>query len=237
MARLAVLAVLAASALALTTPHYARAELAAGHAAHAARLVTPVAETQPKQRIRRAKRCGPQAPLAPSTTKAAAKPTTPVNVAPEPEPKPTTDKPAPAPAPKPTTVAPKPKPTSDPAPPPATGGSCGARSTRGGLSGDGTFFDTGLGACGQTTSNTDLIAAVSMELYDSFPGYSGGNPNNNPICGKKVKANYNGKSVIVTVVDRCVGCACGALDFSPAAFEQLADFDEGRIHGVTWSFV
>ncbi|EJD55615.1 barwin-like endoglucanase [Auricularia subglabra TFB-10046 SS5] len=236
MARLAVLALLAVSALALTTPHYARAELAASHAAHAARLVTPVAETQPKQRIRRAKRCGPQAPLS-STTKAAAKPTTPVNVAPEPAPKPTTDKPAP----KPTTVAPRPtadpKPTSNPPPPPATGGSCGARSTLGGLSGDGTFFDTGLGACGQTTSNSDFIVAVSMDLYDSFPGYSGGNPNNNPICGKKVKANYQGKSVTVTVVDRCVGCACGALDFSPAAFEKLADFGEGRIHGVTWSFV
>ena len=38
-------------------------------------------------------------------------------------------------------------------------------------------------------------------------------------------------------VDRCVGCAPWDLDFSPAAFEKLASFDEGRINGVTWHWL
>lgn len=44
--------------------------------------------------------------------------------------------------------------------------------------GDATFYDVGMGACGVYNVPTDFIAAVSHELYDTFPGYSGGNPNN-----------------------------------------------------------
>ena len=43
-----------------------------------------------------------------------------------------------------------------------------------------------------------------------------------------------GKSVTITVTDRCVGCAETDLDFSPAAFSQLADLSVGRLDGVTW---
>ena len=73
-------------------------------------------------------------------------------------------------------------------------------------SGDGTFYATGkyllllsfrvisdvfigLGACGITNSDTDYIVAVSQELFDSYPGYSGANPNKNPVCNKKIKAS------------------------------------------------
>ncbi|TDL28709.1 hypothetical protein BD410DRAFT_811779 [Rickenella mellea] len=100
----------------------------------------------------------------------------------------------------------------------------------------GTFYGIGLGSCGWTNGGDDLIAAVSWKLYDSFPGYQGGNPNNNPVCGRKVTAHYNGKSTQVTIVDRCTGCAETDLDFSPAAFNQLADFALGRIHGVKWNW-
>ncbi|GJE91514.1 hypothetical protein PsYK624_076640 [Phanerochaete sordida] len=103
-------------------------------------------------------------------------------------------------------------------------------------SGDGTFYATGLGACGIVNSDADYIAAASHILYDSFPGYAGGNPNNNPICRKPVTATYNGKSVKVLITDRCEACAEWDLDFSPAAFQQLADESVGRLHGVTWSF-
>lgn len=41
----------------------------------------------------------------------------------------------------------------------------------------------------------------------------------------------------MTAVDRCVGCDSWDLDFSPAAFEQLASFDLGRIYGVQWQWV
>jgi len=103
--------------------------------------------------------------------------------------------------------------------------------------GDGTFYATGLGACGITNHDTDFIAAASMLLFDNYPNYTGGNPNNNPLCGRKVKANYQGKSVTVTITDRCVGCAVTDLDFSPSAFDQLADPAIGRLHGVTWDWV
>ncbi|EJD40629.1 hypothetical protein AURDEDRAFT_69810 [Auricularia subglabra TFB-10046 SS5] len=106
-------------------------------------------------------------------------------------------------------------------------------------SGDGTLFDTsvGLGACGVQNNNGQFIAAVSHALFDTFPGYAGGNPNNNPICGRTATANYNGRSITFTIEDRCAGCnGFGDLDFTPAAFTALVgSTDPGRVHGVTWS--
>ncbi|KAI0343376.1 plant expansin, partial [Trametopsis cervina] len=99
-----------------------------------------------------------------------------------------------------------------------------------------TFYETGLGACGKTNHDSDLIAAVSHTLFDEYPGYNGANPNHNPICGKKIKATYKGKSVTVKVVDRCVGCATWDLDFSPSAFTKLASKSVGRLSGVKWEF-
>jgi len=102
--------------------------------------------------------------------------------------------------------------------------------------GQGTYYGTGLGACGITNKDTDMIAAVSHLLYDTYPGYNyaAGNPNNNPICGKKVTATYKGKSVTVAVTDRCQGCAITDLDFAPSAFNKIADPALGRISGMTW---
>lgn len=101
-------------------------------------------------------------------------------------------------------------------------------------SGEGTFYDIGLGACGITNSGDDKIAAVSYLLFDTYPGYDGTNSNNNPICGKSVTATYGGKSVTVQITDRCTGCALTDLDFSPSAFTELADESVGRITGMTW---
>lgn len=101
------------------------------------------------------------------------------------------------------------------------------------MTGQGTFFATGLGACGWTTSDSDYIVAISKDLFDSF---GTGNPNNNPACGKMVKATYQGKSVTCKVVDRCEGCAKYDLDFTPSAFSQLADQSVGRISGMKWAW-
>lgn len=100
--------------------------------------------------------------------------------------------------------------------------------------GQGTFYSTGLGSCGITNTDTDYICAISHILYDS---QGTPNPNNNPFCGRKLTATYQGKSVTVTVTDRCEGCAEYDLDFSPSAFDQLADPSAGRISGVEWSFI
>ncbi|KAJ7681565.1 RlpA-like double-psi beta-barrel-protein domain-containing protein-containing protein [Mycena rosella] len=100
-----------------------------------------------------------------------------------------------------------------------------------------TFHAPGLGACGKTNTANQLIVAVGHGIFDSFPGATA-NPNKNPICGKKLKATFGGKSVTVAVADRCAGCAGAAdLDFTEAGFKKLATLDKGRIHGVKWEWV
>ncbi|KAJ7223509.1 plant expansin [Mycena pura] len=105
------------------------------------------------------------------------------------------------------------------------------------FTGDGTVYQPALGACGISNTADQLIVAVGHGLFDSYPGATA-NPNLNPICGKKLKASYNGKSVTVTVEDRCAGCA-GAddLDFAQAAWTELGQTESTRIHGVKWEWV
>ncbi|MEU0883110.1 RlpA-like double-psi beta-barrel domain-containing protein [Lentzea sp. NPDC005914] len=38
------------------------------------------------------------------------------------------------------------------------------------------------------------------------------------------------------VTDRCVGCASGDIDLSPAAFRKIGRLDEGRVK-VSWDFI
>jgi len=117
---------------------------------------------------------------------------------------------------------------------PGSGGGSGNGGLLSGVkSGQGTFYNTGLDACGDTDKDSDLIAAASFLLFDSYPGATA-NPNLNPICGKTVTASYGGKSVTVKIVDRCAGCnGKFDLDFSPSAFNALADPNLGRID-ITW---
>ncbi|KAL6451744.1 pi Papain inhibitor [Candida maltosa Xu316] len=124
--------------------------------------------------------------------------------------------------------------SSTPVAEPSTSSTSAAQPTGALNSGEGTFYSTGLGSCGVTSSDSDYIIAISHELYDQHT--VGGNPNNNDLCGKKIRAFYNGNSVDVTVVDRCEGCAYNDLDFSPSAFSQLASQSLGRID-ITWEWL
>jgi len=101
--------------------------------------------------------------------------------------------------------------------------------------GESTFYDPGLGACGIQNTSSDLIVAVAAEFFDTFPGATA-NPNNNPACKQTLTAHYQGKSVTVMITDKCPGCKGKFdLDLSPAAFQQLSDPSVGRISGVEWS--
>ncbi|CAO3671656.1 unnamed protein product [Rhizopus stolonifer] len=91
------------------------------------------------------------------------------------------------------------------------------------MSGDGTFYEVGLGSCGNTNSDSELVAALSSSLMQS-----------GSYCGHSITINSAGKSVIVKVVDSCPGCAQGDVDLSPTAFRKLASLDKGRI-SITWS--
>ncbi|KAL6910119.1 expansin-like protein [Trichoderma evansii] len=85
--------------------------------------------------------------------------------------------------------------------------------------GDITWYNTGLGACGHTNNDGELVVAVSHSLYD----------HEHP-CGRKIQINYKGKSEVVTVVDSCGACAENDLDLSPTAFEQvIGPLDIGRV--------
>jgi hypothetical protein len=116
--------------------------------------------------------------------------------------------------------------------------------------GDLTYFSPALGACGITSNDNSSICAISHIVFDAAS--TGSDPNQNPLCGKKIRieravrdgelggdgdaAKAGNRTVVVTVVDRCTGCASLDLDLSPAVFGMLANPDEGRVGG-SWSWV
>ncbi|KAJ2743605.1 hypothetical protein GGI20_003611 [Coemansia sp. BCRC 34301] len=99
------------------------------------------------------------------------------------------------------------------------------------FTGDGTYFSPGLGSCGRTNSDTDLIAAIPAPQYGT-----NANPNNAEVCGKCALVKGPKGQVKVTITDRCPVCKAGDLDLSPSAFEKIGDFAAGRIP-ISWSFV
>ncbi|KAF1925239.1 uncharacterized protein M421DRAFT_15328, partial [Didymella exigua CBS 183.55] len=111
------------------------------------------------------------------------------------------------------------------------------------FTGELTYYGTGLGACGVTSTDNDAIVSVSHYLYDAVQ--TGSDPNQNPLCGKKIRAirvdERTGKQVSIDlkVVDRCItgtGCEPTDLDVSPAMFDKMADHDLGRVT-MTWAWI
>ncbi|KAF2443098.1 hypothetical protein P171DRAFT_433436 [Karstenula rhodostoma CBS 690.94] len=107
------------------------------------------------------------------------------------------------------------------------------------FTGDLTYYGPGLGACGIESNDDSPIVSVSHFTFDAVQ--TGSNPNQNPLCGKKIRARRtreDGKTVSVdlTVVDRCTGCQPTDIDVSPAMFDKLANHDLGRVD-VTWAWL
>ncbi|OHE92395.1 SCP-like extracellular protein [Colletotrichum orchidophilum] len=97
--------------------------------------------------------------------------------------------------------------------------------------GDITFFNPALGACGWTDNDDSMIVALSHIKM-------GSQSNGNPLCGKTVRIEAEGKSVNVKVTDKCMGCAVNDIDVSPTVFKALfGDLGRGRVTGVTWTLV
>ncbi|KAK2733731.1 hypothetical protein FQN57_001958 [Myotisia sp. PD_48] len=107
-------------------------------------------------------------------------------------------------------------------------------SNGGPYTGDLTYYDPELGACGIVSSGSENICAVSKDLYDAASRSS--NPNENPLCGLKLRLKRDGKSVDVTVVDRCVGCKPTDIDVSRSVFNKLALAEQGRVL-VEWAWL
>ncbi|KAI8971686.1 RlpA-like double-psi beta-barrel-protein domain-containing protein-containing protein [Mycotypha africana] len=99
-----------------------------------------------------------------------------------------------------------------------------ARSSK---SGDATYYSVGLGSCGHTNSDSEMVAALSSKLMGS--GSKGS------YCGESITVeSESGKSVTVKVVDTCPSCGEGDVDLSPSAFKKLGSLDLGVIP-ITWS--
>lgn len=100
-----------------------------------------------------------------------------------------------------------------------------------------TYYDPGLGACGINSGAGELVVAMPHGLFDAKT--PNGNPNKNPLCGKKltVQTPDGKRKVTVTVVDRCPACKGNSLDLSRPAFAALADLSVGRIKGASWTML
>ncbi|KAL4913299.1 RlpA-like double-psi beta-barrel-protein domain-containing protein-containing protein [Aspergillus aurantiobrunneus] len=107
-------------------------------------------------------------------------------------------------------------------------------SNGGPYTGDLTYYDPGLGSCGITSTSSEKICAVSHIVFDA--ALTSGNPNENPLCGLRLRIRRGDRSVDVEVVDRCPGCNVDDLDVSSAAFEELGDLAEGRVT-VDWAWL
>ncbi len=100
--------------------------------------------------------------------------------------------------------------------------------------GDLTYYAPGLGACGKVNGENDAVVALSRVIFD--PQTPGGNPNRNPLCGRRIRISRGGKSVDVRVQDRCEGCKRNDLDVPVKVFRKLANQSAGRVK-VNWDYL
>lgn len=101
--------------------------------------------------------------------------------------------------------------------------------------GDFTWYQVGMGACGVTSTPSQHIVAISHVIYDMYT--PNGNPNNNPLCGTTVNLiGKDGSTYPATIVDRCVGCAESDLDLSEDFFNLVTENGNGRVSNMKWSF-
>ncbi|KAH7407875.1 hypothetical protein BKA64DRAFT_667612 [Cadophora sp. MPI-SDFR-AT-0126] len=112
---------------------------------------------------------------------------------------------------------------------PSSGGSTGGVCSSGSpCEGDITYYEAGLGACGETTDGSvDKVIALPV-------GMMGAQSNGNPYCGKTVTIKKGDKTTTATVVDKCMGCKGNSIDLSNAAFLELAEFSVGRTTAEWW---
>ncbi|EZF28497.1 hypothetical protein H109_03413 [Trichophyton interdigitale MR816] len=185
------------------------------------------------------------APAEPSSSSTPAPPPPPPTSTSAPAPAPTTSTTPPPPPPATTTPPPATTTPPPPPPPPATkppvvsippigggdgtySGPCAAGSP---CTGEITFYDGGLGACGTNidTNGEDAIA-LPIDLMGPLS-------NTNPYCGKQVQISYKGKTATATVKDKCAGCTGNNIDMTRFLFYKFGVEAEGRIHGVEWHFI
>ncbi|VDB96872.1 unnamed protein product [Peniophora sp. CBMAI 1063] len=93
-----------------------------------------------------------------------------------------------------------------------------------------TWYDIGVAqvACEGWHSENDFVVAINAIQYGTYW--------KSDYCGKQISITMNGKTTTATVVDECMGCPYGGLDFTKGLFEFFADTGAGIIYG-DWHFV
>ncbi|KZO95216.1 hypothetical protein CALVIDRAFT_599363 [Calocera viscosa TUFC12733] len=98
------------------------------------------------------------------------------------------------------------------------------------FTGRATWFNVGLGACGQNNVPSDYIVALNYIQYgDGYPG---------PYCFQSITIEYNGQQEVATIMDECPQGSCdasGQLDLSTGLFTAFAGLDVGQFD-MTWWF-
>ncbi|KAG9105403.1 hypothetical protein FRC07_009310 [Ceratobasidium sp. 392] len=90
-----------------------------------------------------------------------------------------------------------------------------------------TYYQTGLGACGEYNDPSDKIVALNTAQFgDGYPG---------PHCFQMVNICAFGECHPGQIVDACPTCGHGDLDMSQSLFEQFASIDKG-VFQMTWTF-
>jgi expansin (peptidoglycan-binding protein) len=92
--------------------------------------------------------------------------------------------------------------------------------------GEGTYYaGDGSGNCSYPAGGSTMYAALNeVDYQNSFN------------CGAYIRANGPDGTVVFKIVDRCPECAPGDIDFSPQAFDVIADPVAGRVP-ITWELV
>jgi expansin (peptidoglycan-binding protein) len=92
--------------------------------------------------------------------------------------------------------------------------------------GEGTFYDgDGSGNCSYPAGTDVAYAAMNEADYQDARA-----------CGAYIRATGPDGTVTVRIVDRCPECAPGDVDFSPEAFDTIADPRDGRVP-ISWELV
>ncbi|GMK57646.1 hypothetical protein CspeluHIS016_0404800 [Cutaneotrichosporon spelunceum] len=91
--------------------------------------------------------------------------------------------------------------------------------------GDATYYAVGLGACGWTNSDSEMVVAINAPQWEAGKH-----------CGQFVTITGPAGTAQAKVVDLCPGCASGDLDMSPDLFTRvIGDHGIGRAK-MDWSF-
>ncbi|KAJ7598796.1 riboflavin aldehyde-forming enzyme [Mycena floridula] len=95
--------------------------------------------------------------------------------------------------------------------------------------GQATWFNVGLGNCGEVNKDSDHIVAISKAFYDD---------NNGGNCDQWVQVtdSRNGQTHYGKTRDSCPGCGYYDLDLSPSLFTEFESLDVG-VFPISWNFM